>query len=204
VRNLIKKSITGLVVAFGLCAHASAMIITDLYGDKDGLGIGVTDGATFDFNNVLADDAADIGTITDQWTTGTQTWTHTYDLTGLGPIISAGLEIFTGGQGLAGQSSLFLDNQFIGLLTDGQTGAGATTENIGRLDTYDLSSFITLLNGADRLRIETVSTADAWALDYSELTIETASVPEPTIISLVALGLLGMGFSRMQRESQSF
>lgn len=82
---------------------------------------------TFDFNDVIASAAADVGTITDQWTTGTQTWTHTYDLTGLGDYICGFGNIYRR-TGLSGQSSLFLDKQSTGLLTDGQTGTGATTD----------------------------------------------------------------------------
>ncbi len=178
--------------------------ITDLYGDKDGLGIGVGDGDAFDFNAVIADDTEDAGTITDTWMSGTQSWSHTYDLTGLGPITSASWEIFTGGQGWTGLSSLFIDGSFVGNLTDGDGfDVGGDGENRGRLDVFDLSSFSGFLNSANTLTVDTVLDGDGWALDYSELRIETAepaTVPEPS--TLRALGLIGLvltGVSRSKR-----
>ena len=125
--------------------------------------------------------------------TGTRTWSHTYDLSGLGPILSADLEVFTGGTGQSGASSLFLDDILVGTITIGQSAP-----NIARLDTYDLISVIdpSLLDGANSLRIQTTVQTDAWVLDYSELTITTASVPEPAVISFLAMGLLGIAISR--------
>ena len=196
--KIMRTTLIGLVGALALSAQAMAAVIVDLYGDKDGLGIGVADGDSFFFGDVTADDPADVGTITDRWMFGDQTWSHTYDLTGLGTVTGGSLEIFTGGQGWFGQSSLFLDGVFVGLLTDGDGFDGGDNANRARLDTFDLAAFLPQIDGANTLRVDTVRSGDGWALDYSELTITTA-VPEPATLWLIGVGLLGIGLARARK-----
>lgn len=185
----------------GLCAlllagSVNATVIVDQIGDADGFGIGAVADATFDWTTIGAGD----GDGTDVWVYGDQTFTHSYDISGLGSITSASLEIFTGGQGWTGLSSLYIDGSLVGQLTDGDQNA-----NIARLDVFDLMSYAALLDGANTLTIDTTASGDGWVLDYSKLTISdednSASVSEPASLSLLGLGLIGLGFARKKKAA---
>lgn len=189
----MKRLIFTLVILF-TSTTGSAAIITDLVGDMDGFGIGATNGAAFDFLPLIGSGDGDG---TDQWTSSDLVLSHNYDLTGLGAVVSATLEVFSGGQGHLGLSSVYIDNQFVGNLTDGETD-----QNIAWLNTFDLSSFLPILDGSNSVRID-VPQFDGWVLDYSRLVIETAestSVPEPGTLALLGLGLAGIGVSRRSKK----
>ena len=188
-----------VTLVFGMAGSASALTISYQYGDQDGMGIaGLTAGSSFDWLAVNADDASDVGTITDAWMYADQTWTQTYDFTGLGTITSADLEIGTGGQeGSVELTELYLNAVFVGTLTDGTT-AGV---NSYQIDTFDLLSLGISFEGVSVYTLTTVHqySGDGWALDYSLLTLsdDNAPVPEPSTILLVGTGLLGIiGFGR--------
>lgn len=176
---------------------ASATVITDQIGDSDGFGLGVTNGSSFDWSAVGSGD----GDGTDAWIMNDLTISHTYDISGLGTITSASLELFTGGQGYGGLTSISIDGTFVGHLTDGDNvGPGY---NYAWLDVFDLTSFASLLNGANQLTIDVSRSGDGWVLDYSKLTIsdEASAVPEPASLALFGLGLAGLGLSRRKKTS---
>ena len=188
---------TALILTVGAATDASATVVTSLYGDKDGFGIGATDGAAFVWTAVGSPDA---GTITDTWVHGGQTWSHTYDLGGLSAVTGATLEIFTGGQGWFGVSSLFVDNTFVGFLTDGDGNDGGDGQNTAHLDIFDLTPFLGLLNGAETIRVETALGGDGWVVDYSELTVEGDVMPEPTTLGLLGFGLAALAARARRRK----
>lgn len=160
--------------------------IVDLIGDKDGFGLVSGPDETFDWREV---GQLLPGELTDGWkgqNIPTLEWTHAYQLPPSYVITGATLEIFTGGQGDWGPSRVYLDDVFVGELTDG----AELGENFSRLDLLDLEPFIYLLDGSDRIRIETVSINggdDNYVLDYSELTITgyRTTIPLPWMILLL-------------------
>lgn len=196
----MKHKVTALICALILFAGfgtASAATVVDLFGDKDGLGVGVTSGDSFDWSSVGPGD----GDGTDQWVYGSQSYTHTFDLSALGgAITSASLSIFTGGQGLNGLSSVYINGDLIGQLTDGDdAGPGY---NYAWLDTFDLTPYVSsLITGIVNVEIVPLSGSnDGWALGYSELTV-TSAVPVPAAVWLFGSGILGLiGFSKRKRN----
>lgn len=177
-------------------ATASAATVVDLIGDKDGLGLGLVNGDGFNYADVGAGD----GDGTDVWRFGTQSFTHTYSLAGLGPITSASIELGHGGDGFNEPGRLLIDGVDVGLLTDG--------DNVGPdynyyfVDTFDLLPYIGLLDGSDTVTVSLVAPGDGWALDYSELVLsdDAAPIPLPASLPLLAMGVLGFGIA-LRRKS---
>lgn len=202
------KSIAAAVAAvlsLGLAGQAAGATVTSLYGDKDGFGIGMAPDQSFTgfYPALSKNDPADAGTLTDEYLTGDGTWSHTYDLTGLGAVVSVHLELFTYAQGWHGISDVYFDDVLVGQLTDGDNSGAFLVTNWARLDTFDLSAFGPF-DGVHSIRIDTASpNDDIWALDYSQLTIVTdgaSPVPEPASLGLAGLGLAALGLSRRRRR----
>lgn len=195
----MKHLLTGALFAM-LCTTASATTIEAQLGDADGFGIGATHASGFEWSAVGGGD----GDGTDTWVYGTQAVSLTYSLGGLGPITSASLEVFTGGQGLNGLTSVLIDGQLLGTLTDGDDVG--PMYNYAWRNTFDLSSFLALLDGSNTLTFQTISGGDGWVLDYARFTIsdDGAPVPEPGALALLAAGLIAVRLAaRKQRTAQA-
>ena len=212
--NLIKK--LAVVVVLMLPMAANADLIVAQLGDDDGFGYGIVpdsplDYSVFDYSDLQTGD----GDGTDVWVLGTQTFTLTYDVSELGSVTSAFLEVFTVGQGYLGISSLYLDGLFVGQLTDGDIGSNPN--NFARLDIFDVLAFSSSFNGSTSITINTIQD-DGWVLDYLRLTINCEPfpgggstegcfqgpgpfpAPEPSTFALFGIGLAAMGLTRRRKK----
>jgi len=190
----IRPSILIVIFLFISCGPLAAATITNLYGDRDGFGIGTQVGKNFSWSDIQGSSGTYSQFPTDEWSNRSILglgWTHAYSLNDLGLPTSATLEIFTGGQGDFGPSQLYLDGQWVGFITsDGG--------NIARRHVLDLSNVLDLLDGSDTFRLVTATNsedkADNWVLDYSLLTIsdDVSCVPLPSSLLLLAGGCLGI------------
>lgn len=201
--DFVKKYLLAALAAvlLGTAGISSAGVVVSQVGDEDGFGIGVKAGDSFNVFDVwfgLPD-----GDGTDEWIDGGVSLQHVYTWTG--NILSATLEVFSGGWGRFAAAEVRLNGQRVGDLTLGQT---ANVEGIANLDSFDLSSYIALLKGHDTIDIVPMGTTDEagddGVLDFSRLTITTDSgganpVPEPTSWALVGLALAGLAASRRRQ-----
>lgn len=171
---------------------SAAPTLTSIIGDKDGFGLGVTDGQAFSYDLVGSGD----GDGTDVWMWGDKSWVHTLDLSQLdGSITSASLEVFHGGDGLYSASEVFINDVFVGYLSDAENPG-----NIALLDIIDLTPYISLIGNSNILTIEVSYSGDGWVLDYSELTVNSSVVPAPGASILVGIGLLTVRYLRNRKS----
>ena len=128
------KSIVSCLITAALAmaaAGAGAAATVSLVGDKDGLGLGLASGDSFDIASIGPAD----GDGTDELKDDNFSFVHDYILAGT--VTSAQLEIFTGGFGLGAPAGVFLNGTFVGNLTDGDQDA--PPYNHAYKDIFDLT-----------------------------------------------------------------
>ena len=177
---------------------AAASVIS-MDGDADcfGLGGSCPDGTLWrdDLGGVFFTNYQDPGdpAFTDKWSADVDpTALHTYVLDGA--AVSATLEVRTAG--LAdnrGPWDVFFNGVLIGQFST-NTSANAFQEVL----THTFLVPIALLSGSDTalFKINNPGVTDGYSIDYSQLSIETAAVPEPISLLLLGGGLAAVAIRR--------
>lgn len=196
----LNQAVRTLVATLALATAGVVMAapVTALAGTDNGFNSGLILGEAIFYGNV----GSPAGDGTDEWLDGgtsvqiTSAWT--------GTLLSATLELVSGGWGADGLAKVMFNGQLLGYLTaafDDNTGDSFVVK-----DLFDLTPYLALISGTDSLEIVSSSDLDGGALDYAKLSLqirETGSgggdVPEPATLALVALALAGMSLQRRRR-----
>ena len=178
-------AITFLVLAVTPAAQ-SAIIITDLMGDKDGFGVGcpIADGLHYLDYGVYWEDyrEPDDPAFTDNWYEGDKSWTHFYDLAGMTPA-SATLEIFI--SGIADYANWSANVRVDGV-TVGTIEGLEGQNDITRLLTFNVP--VNLITGWENIVIDVSEGNDGYIVDYAQLSI--VIVPAPCAVLLCGMGVV--------------
>jgi hypothetical protein len=187
---------------------ASADIIS-LVGDKDGFGLAGAPAVPADgtlwrdgLGGVFFTDYRGAGDLanapfTDIWAANDGfSYSHSYSLGGQ-TAISATLDIQIAGIHDINDGTtynFFVDGTIVGTIPF-NSNANAFQE----VKLYSFNIPLALINGLDTINLSGTG-GDGYAINFSELRIETSAVPEPTTMLLIGLGLMGLAGIRRKIE----
>lgn len=180
-------------------AAAQAGVVEARFGATDGLGIGLPNGGTFQFFDLVNPQADG----TDDWTEGG--FTAQLSTPWIGSLTGASLEVFSGGWGFGGDAGIYLNNQFIGLLTNGDGDQSGQFINTAWLDSFELSGVLGLIGTDNTVEIRATDSGDFGSLGYIKLTLQTqdgtgGTVPEPASAALAGVAIASALLTRRRRR----
>ena len=195
----LNQAIKMLVATLALATVGSVMAtpVIGMAGTDNGFDNGLIVGDAIFYGNL----GSPAGDGTDEWLDGgtsvqiASNWT--------GTLISATLEMVSGGWGADGLAQVIFNGQLIGQLTaafDNTTGDSFVVK-----DVFDLTPYLALISGHDSLEIVTFSGLDGGALDYAKLLLQIldasgGNAPEPATLALVGLALAGVSLQWRRRR----
>jgi hypothetical protein len=197
--HLTRSCLSALGLALALAAApASAATVEARFGALDGLGIGLASGASFDYGDLVNPQADG----TDDWVFGG--FTAQLPVSWSGSLTGATLQVFAGGWGLDGNAGVYLNNQFIGELSNGDSGSDPLSH--AYLDSFDLGAFLGLIGIDNTLEIRAVNPDDGGSLGFFKLTLQTQdagggnTVPEPDGAALAAVAIVSAWLASRRRR----
>jgi hypothetical protein len=192
--------VLGLMLA--LPAAAWAVPISSLLGDKDCFGTGgacIEDGSTWavgSWSQVVAEPSDPAFTDRFMSTSASTSWSHSF---AAGSYGSASLSVRTLGiADIYGPYTVYVDGTAVGSMP---------LDGYGHLlaETFEFSVPESVVaDGLAEVSFTSVA-GDAWAIDYSELTLRSngTTVPEPGMLALLAVGLVGVAVFRPRAGTAS-
>lgn len=198
----LKSRLGTAALALGLALlplASQAGDVSSRYGALDGLGIGVNDGDSFEFLDLVNGQPDG----TNEWTFGG--FTAQVDSAFTGQVIGASLQVYAGGWGSLGPAQVYLNQQRVGQLSLGEDANGVNTAHLDRID---LTPYLPLLGGQNQIEIRTADPDDGGVLGYLSLLIQTqdsgggtgGTLPEPASWWLVAAALAACLLVRGRRR----
>lgn len=195
-------SAAGLALTLALSATpAGAGTVEARFGALDGLGIGLAQGGAFVFDDLVNPQADG----TNDWAFGG--FTAQVGTAWSGTLTGASLQVFAGGWGTDGGAAVYLNNQLVGQLTNGDGDANGVDYNTAWLDSFDLSAYLSLI-GTDNIVEIRANVDDGGSLGYVKLVLQTQdagggnAVPEPASAAL-ALAAIGSALLASRRRRQA-
>jgi hypothetical protein len=211
----ITNVVAALVVSLTMSSVASASVITTGTLDYDNVSNVITDnvsGETYlgwdmvkdlDYAQTVAITSA--GGFYSDWHIATQTEAYSFynaatgtgvaDVSGVQDVFTANIGAFVDGERFG--DSYDTNSDWVWTLSDDPYDAGLLG-GVGPLDFYDtLYAFI----DTDAYSVNRGSSENVGWLLVGGTGGATSAVPEPSIIALFGLGLVGIGFARRKRQS---